>query len=87
MVLKEYEAARGWRKLRYHLPALYVLVTLGGLLYGINTYRSSFRGMKQPEFVPVYDEKGKLIGMTHPRIVEVVDQRRTQLRKKKKELS
>ena len=78
MVLKEYENMRGWRKLRYHLPALYVIATFGGLMYMLGNRRTSFPRLKKPEIVPVYDEQGKFVGMTHPTMVEHTEKLRAE---------
>lgn len=79
MTLKEYEVASYWRKVRWHLPTLFTAFSLGSIVYAVGIWRQSKLQIQltEPQFVPIYDgETGKLLGMTHPVLVEKTEQKR-----------
>ena len=81
MVLKEYESASRWKKLVWHFPTFLTAFCFCGAVYLAGTYKQALSSasqakLKEPEFVPVYDEGGKLVGMTHPVLVAATEKKR-----------
>ena len=53
----------------------------GGLYLAANKGIQIDKGLKDPEFVPIYDENDRYLGLTHPRLVEIGNELRGEVRK------
>ncbi|KNH06069.1 hypothetical protein XU18_3006 [Perkinsela sp. CCAP 1560/4] len=73
MNLNSYINSGKLRRIKYN--ALQVLGTLPLVvaMVVISRWQGDIGSLKDPEFVPVYDENDEYIGITHPRIVESMD--------------